>query len=102
MGPSAIPSELYAVAAGELVRLWDPITFEGTLSLDVPLQFQGGGNCMIPKPTQKPSRYLKNMRGTGRRSGTETFGIDLEEEVGSEPEGICNGFAAGRRLWLRV
>ena len=64
MGPGTVPSELYSFAAKQMVRLWDPIVVEGTLALDIPVQFEGGDNCMLVKSALKSSQDLKNLRVT--------------------------------------
>ena len=62
MGTSMVPTELFNIAAAEMTRLWDPICVEGSLTLDLPIQFQGGDNMMLIKSQLKPAYALTNKR----------------------------------------
>ena len=62
MGPAGVPSDIFSFAQEELTRIWDPVVVEATLSLDLPIQDQGGDNFMLIKSPLKPAQSLANRR----------------------------------------
>ena len=61
MGPTGIPAEMFGFAAEELTRIWDLAVVEFTLSVNVPIQFQGGDNAMLVKAANKSAQDLSNL-----------------------------------------
>ena len=61
-GPANLPSDVTKAATAEIVRLIDPIAIEATLAADVPIDWQGGDNCMLDKGGLVDAQALDNQR----------------------------------------
>lgn len=61
-GPAGIADELFKQAPEHMSRLYDPLAIESSLSLDVPLQWQGGDNAMLVKNPIGDVHNLGNQR----------------------------------------